>query len=318
MSKTIGLIFVLAIISIAHSFPKLSGGNDENAQLARMMALIQSLNTSSALSTFGDKSDESIETADGYVDKFFDTFFDEDDSSEEANAGMSFGPEFDPSQFVARLNNDIDQAYQRKCKKISGSDDTYSKVKAATKELGGCLKRFLKLNEVRSAYSKLQGADDVQSFIRTMCRKRDVPLKCMDDFMAVDAQCSFPSELKIDTSIVNIVHGLLDLFCANNGNDLIALIFGQAQLCFMENLSELKTCKNKQFYAIVKGFLVKLIENETFEFKMNEDDCKAFDESQSCFVSAVENCVDPMPKNYYASIYQIIRKETECAKIAPI
>lgn len=92
--------------------------------------------------------------------------------------------------------------------------------------------------------------------------------------MAVDAQCSFPSEIKIDTSIANIVRGLLDLICANDGNDYISMSFGQGRQCLVENLNEMMTCQNKQFYAIVKGFVIKLIENETFELKMDADDCK--------------------------------------------
>lgn len=101
------------------------------------------------------------------LDLFLDTFFVEGDSSEEANSAMLFGPEIDLPQFLAKLNNDMDQAYQRKCKKISGSDDTYSKFKAAIKELRGCLKNFLKSDEIRSAYSKLKNEGDNQSLIKT-------------------------------------------------------------------------------------------------------------------------------------------------------
>lgn len=105
-------------------------------------------------------------TTEGYIDFFFSIFFDEDDSSE-ADAGLAFGPEFNPVQFMALLNNDIEEAYQRKCKKISGSDDTYNKIEAATKELGGCMKAFLKSDEIRSAYSKLESEDDIKLLIKT-------------------------------------------------------------------------------------------------------------------------------------------------------
>lgn len=109
---------------------------------------------------------ESPDTAEGFVDLFFSIFFDDDDSSE-ADAVLPFGPEFNPAQFMSRLNYDIEEAYQRKCKKISGNDDTYIKVKGATKELGLCLKAYLKSDEIRSAYSKLESMDDVESLIKT-------------------------------------------------------------------------------------------------------------------------------------------------------
>lgn len=97
----------------------------------------------------------------------------------------------------------------------------------------------------------------------------------MDNFIGVDVQCSFQVEKEIENSFARIVHGSLNLFCTNDGNDLISLIFGQsARQCMMENLNEIKTCSNKELYAVVKAFVVRLIENETFEFKMNADDCK--------------------------------------------
>lgn len=121
-----------------------------------------------ALLKLKDKSDESGESVDGYIDMVFDLFFDEeeDDSSEE-DTDLAFGPEFDPSQFFALLNNDIDKAYERKCKKISGSDDTYNKIKAASKELGQCLKTFVKSEEIRAAYTKLDTEEDLHTLIKT-------------------------------------------------------------------------------------------------------------------------------------------------------
>lgn len=97
----------------------------------------------------------------------------------------------------------------------------------------------------------------------------------MDKFIEVDVQCSFPREMEIETSFARIVHGSLNLFCANDGNDLISLIVGKsARQCRYDNSIEVGTCLNKNLYAIVKGFVVKLIENETFDFRMNADDCK--------------------------------------------
>lgn len=93
--------------------------------------------------------------------------------------------------------------------------------------------------------------------------------------MDVDAQCSFPREIEIINSIRRVVHGLLDLTCENDGNGLIALISGQGPnaMCLMENINELRTCQFNGFYAFVRGIVVKLIENETFEFKMDAEDC---------------------------------------------
>jgi len=322
--KTVFVFLVLLATSFVHSFPNLSGsgGSGQNVHLAKLTSAAQSLNASYVQALF-QKDDDSNASGgvDGYVDTFFELFFDEDDSSEnkEPNTNLVIDENFDSSTFIDLLSEDIDKAYKRKCAKISGNDKTYSKVDAAEIELGVCLKNFVKSEEIRSTYLKLETNDDYNLLIKTLCRKRDVPIKCMDNFMAVDAQCSFPSEIESDNSIRRIVVSLLDLFCANDGNDLISLIFGlEGRQCLMENVDAMKICQYKEVYAIVKGFLVKLIENETFEFKMDEEDCKAFDDIRSCYVSAVEKCVTHTPKNYFASIYQIIRNETQCAKIAPI
>lgn len=92
--------------------------------------------------------------------------------------------------------------------------------------------------------------------------------------MAVDVQCSFPSEIETDNSIHRVITKMTDLLCANDGNDLIAMTMGPGRKCILDNLNELKTCSYKTLYAIVKGFVVKLIENETFEFKMDAEDCQ--------------------------------------------
>lgn len=108
-----------------------------------------------------------------------------------------------------------------------------------------------------------------------MCRKRNVPIKCLDVSLEVNAQCSFPREIEVDNSIRNIIYGLLDVVCANDGDDFISMVTGQeTQQCVMENLIELKTCQYKELYTIAKRFIAKLIENETFEFRMDADDCK--------------------------------------------
>ncbi len=81
-------------------------------------------------------------------DDLFVTAYFGDDSEQNST---SFGPTFDPSKFAARLNADIEEAYQRRCKKISGMDDTYAKIKAAKKELGQCVKSFKNDEEIRLA-----------------------------------------------------------------------------------------------------------------------------------------------------------------------
>ncbi len=107
-----------------------------------------------------------------------------------------------------------------------------------------------------------------------MCRKRDGPFKCLDDFMAVDAQCSYPSEIESDTSFRTILAKTSDLLCEDDGNNFMSLVFGQGSQCVLENVNELLTCSYEAMYSVVKGFLVKLVEYETFEFKMDEHDCK--------------------------------------------
>lgn len=98
---------------------------------------------------------------------FFTIFDDDEDSSEEdvdlSTSSKEFGPEFNPVQFWLQLKNDIDKSYQRKCKKISGSDDTYLKIKAANKELGQCLKKFSNSEDAKAVLAKIEKRDE--SFI---------------------------------------------------------------------------------------------------------------------------------------------------------
>ncbi|KAG4079522.1 hypothetical protein HA402_005219 [Bradysia odoriphaga] len=321
-SKIVFSFVVFLAISFVHSFPKLSGSDESGAHVAKLMSFMQNINTTSIkaltkkLKDKSGESGESDESVDGYIDMVFALIFNDDSSEEDTD--LAFGPEFDPSQFFALLSNEAEKSYQRKCKKISGSDETFSKVEAASKELRQCLKSYVKSEELRAAYTNLKSEEDFHTLIKTLCRTRHIPFKCVDNSIEVNAECSFPSEIEIDNSIRRIVYGLFDVTCANNGDDFISLITGQGRQCITENLNELKTCQYKELYAILRGLIVKLIEYETFEWKMNADDCQALSETQSCFESAVANCVEATPKNYVTSFYQVLYNETECAKITPI
>jgi len=318
MYNKLSLIFVVVLasvlaVSFVHSLPNL--GEVDEDQLGPLVALIQRLNTTSPKSKDNDESGEQ-----DLGDLIYSTFFEDEDvpTDVETNPDYAFGPELNFASFMVRLDYDIEKAHQRKCKKISGKDETYGNVKTATKELGICLRNWSKSEGIRSDFSKSKSFDDYKSLFNKVCRKRDVPMKCLETYVSVDVQCSFPSEIEIENSIYRIIRNTLNLVCANDGNDFISLFFGQGRQCLIENLNEGKICSNKATYAIIKGLFVKLIEYETFDYKMNADECKDFDESKSCYVSVVENCVDPIPKKFFSSMFQIIRNETECAKIAPL
>ncbi len=92
--------------------------------------------------------------------------------------------------------------------------------------------------------------------------------------MALEAQCSYPSEIETDNSLHAILVKVSDLLCENDGNSLASLFFGPGQQCLMENVKKILTCTNEATYAILKGFVVKFVENKTFEFKMDAEDCK--------------------------------------------
>lgn len=120
-----------------------------------------------ALSKTDDKSDSSSEETD-WKEMFFTVFFDDDDSNEQnGNSSTSSPTEINPFDFADRLNDDIEKAYKRRCKKISGSDDTFAKVKAAYTELGKCLKTFSHDEELKSASSKLETNDDIKLLLTT-------------------------------------------------------------------------------------------------------------------------------------------------------
>jgi len=255
------------------------------------------------------------------VDLFF-LFFAAYDSDEQnvkkPKPDQEFGPDFNPIQFGDRLNDDIKKASQRKCRKISGNDETYAKVKTAVKELGSCLKNFTTEEEIQTASSKLETKDDLKALIKTVCRKRDVPIKCIDDYTTLSAQCSYPSEIAIENSIRRIITSMSEVICTNDGNDLFSLTSGQGRECVLENLTELKTCSIKALYAIVKGIVVKFVENETFELKMDAEDCKAYDETESCYLSSVKDCDDTTANTYFSSLFRIVRNETECSNIESV
>lgn len=129
--------------------------------------------TITALSKSEDKSGDDSDEETAWKDVFFAVFFDDDDDNSGDQNITKFSPDFEPSQFVDRLNADIEKAYRRRCKKISGSDDAYDKVKAAYKELGKCLRTTADDEEVNSVISNLNSKDDLKAVIKTsvLCGK---------------------------------------------------------------------------------------------------------------------------------------------------
>lgn len=306
MSTKLILTFVaLMAISYVHCLPKLSDLSAQN----RLQTYVQKLK---ALPKSEDKSGSESDEASEWKDVFFAIFFDDDDDDSTDQSVTKFSPDFEPSQFLERLNSDIEKSYRRRCKKISGNDDVYDKIKAAYKELGKCLRVTADDEELNAVTSKLESEEDFRAIVKTVCNKRDGPLKCLDAYMAVDAQCSYPGEIETDNSFRTIVGKVLDSLCQNDGSTFISMFVGEGHDCMRENTDELATCGLESIYAVVKAFIVKFIEDETFEFKMSADDCKAYDESKTCFVTAVQNCVDPTAKNHFSSVFEIVRNETSC------
>lgn len=78
----------------------------------------------------------------------------------ETDPDYAFGPEFNLALFMVRLDYDIEKAHHRRCKKISGKDETYANIKAATKELGICIRNWSKSEEIRSDFSKSKNLDE--------------------------------------------------------------------------------------------------------------------------------------------------------------
>lgn len=308
MSNKLILTFVaLMAVSYVHCLPKL---NDLVAQ-NRIQTYVQKLKALPKSSS-EDKSGSGSDEASEWKDVFFAIFFDDDDDDSTDQNITKFSPDFEPSQFLERLNSDIEKSYRRRCKKISGSDDVYDKIKAAYNELGKCLKVTADDEELNAVTAKIESEEDFRTLVKTACNKRDGPLKCFDAYMAVDAQCSYPGEIESDNSFRTIMVKVLDLLCNNDGGTFMSLIAGEGHDCINESVDDLASCGLESIYSIVKAFMVKLIEDETFEFKMSAEDCTAYDDSKTCFVSSVQNCVDPTAKNYLTSVFEIVRNETSC------
>lgn len=307
MSTKLILTFVaLMAISYVHCLPKLNDIVGPN----RLQTYVQKLK---ALPKSEDKSGSESDEASEWKDVFFAIFFEDDDDDDNTEQSITkFSPDFEPSQFLERLNSDIEKSYRRRCKKISGNDEVYDKIKAAYKELGKCLRVTADDEEINAVTSKLESEEDFRAIVKTVCKKRDGPLKCFDAYMAVDAQCSYPGEIESDNSFRTIVVKVLDLLCDNDGSTFVSLFAGEAHDCIGANFDDLASCSLESLYAIVKAFIVKLIEDEKFEFKMSAEDCTAYDASKTCYVSAVQNCVDPTAKNYLSSVFEIVRNETSC------
>jgi hypothetical protein len=249
----------------------------------------------------------------------FSAYNEDDDNDEdvELDATYEIGPDINQGQFVAMLKRDINNAYQRKCKKISGVEDGYTKVKEAKKEAETCMKNWVNSEELTVALQNAKSNGDFKPFINKICVQRNVPFKCIDNYRPKVAACSYPSEIAISDSFERIFNKTVDLICLNDGDDF-ALSIQKFPQCFESSESEVKTCSMKAGYAILKRILEKLIENEHFEFKMDAEDCKEFDAVKSCFVSAVENCADSSVKKYIKSSFDFVRDESNCSKLTPI
>ncbi|XP_037041650.1 uncharacterized protein LOC119078260 isoform X2 [Bradysia coprophila] len=225
------------------------------------------------------------------------------------------GPKLRVGQLCGLLKQDLKEAYQKKCTKLSGDENAYAELSSAKDELKNSLVMWLKYQ-----YETIKNATKAKDFklvATTFCQKRDELFGYVNDFRMLKDRCSFPREIKRENHIRDILKAISDSVCSNGGTDLASLVSrdGEGRKCVMINKDEILTCGNKALYAFLKRVVKKFIENEYFEFKMDKDDCDEFDAVSECFVSSVENCVDPIAKNQFTSIFTIFREQTNCATI---
>lgn len=67
---------------------------------------------------------------------------------------------------------------------------------------------------------------------------------------------------------------MTNLFCTNDGNDYILRSSEKQRQCWDEKEEQIMSYKQKAQFEIAKRIVVKMIENEKFEWKMTADDCK--------------------------------------------
>ena len=69
---------------------------------------------------------------------------------------------------------------------------------------------------------------------------------------------------------------MLDLICATDKNNNFALfdVRGEGERCLTSNRVKIMTCANKALYSLAKRIVEKIIENEHFEFEMDDADCQ--------------------------------------------
>ncbi|KAG4070398.1 hypothetical protein HA402_006540 [Bradysia odoriphaga] len=225
------------------------------------------------------------------------------------------GPKLRGGQLCGLLKRDVKEAYQKKCTKISGDENAYAELSSGTDELTNSTQMWL--NYQFETIKNATKAKDFKLVATTFCQKRDELFGYVNDFRVLKDRCSFPREVKRENHIRDILKAISDSVCSNGGTDLASLVSrdGEGQKCIMINKDEIKTCGNKALYAFLRRVVKKFIENEYFEFKMDKDDCDEFDAVSECFVSSVENCVDPIAKNQFTSIFTIFREQTNCATI---
>ncbi|KAJ6645293.1 hypothetical protein Bhyg_00497 [Pseudolycoriella hygida] len=224
------------------------------------------------------------------------------------------GPRFSRKNFKALLKRDLKDAYRRKCKKISGDDSAFSDLMQGKIELTKCMNEwrdnnFNKLIETRGT--------DPGEFFTILCKERDGLFKCYNGLKAVKKPCSFPSEIERTDKILNFLKNIVDSMCVNEGSDLDSITSrkGAGRKCVETNMKEIKTCTNKALYAASKRLLLKFVENEHFEFKIDQEDCYEFDAVKDCFVQSVDKCEDQAAKTIITSLFNNVRYETECANL---
>jgi len=300
-------LVVLALLAAAsvHALPKL----DADESMKQIMASMKN------------KLPSDSEETDALISKFSSMLdsveFDLDDlkNLDEAETG-EIGPNFNSKQFLAMIKRVSKSSWQKRCKKISGDDNAYDKAIAAGETFVTCIENWGGVEEIKKSFNRSMEAQEYTPLYKAVCPARSGFFECTDKYIDSISSCYFQKEMDLVHKLDRMNKNLLNAFCAHEADDFALFeLEGEGMKCVHQSMTELRTCSNKALYAFTERFLAKWIENEHFDYRFDAEDCKAYDEIKSCFVSSVENCTYPKVKDFFASFFQIIRDETSCSKL---
>lgn len=172
--------------------------------------------------------------------------------------------------------DDIKKVMKDKCQKVTGNEDAYNAIVTGADELKSCTSGLIDAEVLREEIEKAQPNGELDTVFNKYCRKRDVAIKCMENFTSLLEPCLQPKEIEGKRTFVKIFKNLLNFVCYKDGDQIALFIAEKGPECFDERKDDLIHCMNETFrgYLPEKELETKELPTELPELVMGASQCK--------------------------------------------